>query len=791
MSATNEGSMALEIRLHMLSDWHVGSGYGRPGDVDALVARDADDLPYVPAKTLTGILRDACEQAAFGLDGGKRDGAWSAWVSYIFGSQPAVDGHLYRPVSAALSVRSARLPEAVRGQLKWATGDGRQAAEALRKVVTFTKPGVQLDVHTGQAVEKCLRMEEMARGGATLHADAQIDMAELSTEQQHCVLGLLAVGCRLAERIGGKRRRGGGKVSAEMTIPGSDEKSEVAWLSAHSAEPSAPPAHQATTSSPRLTAVEGGAWSSYDVTLRLDSPVIANSTKKGNVVDSLDYLPGTYLLPVVSGALRKAGIDADSAIINGGIVVSNATIDVGGMRGLPVPWALFREKLSAGDGKTAWNSLQVVLDRQTQYKGLRAGYVAWDGTGVTHKSVKMSARMHNSIDDEHQRPGESGGGVYTYTAINAEQTFHTHVRISQSVSPGDGWKEYLKGSSVRLGSSKKDDYGLAHVVDVVPSNEKGVTEPADGQMTVWLTSDMLLRDERLRAVGTPCALQKLLEREFGCGLEPFHQITEADAPMNCVGRRRRTDSWQGSWGLPRPSLVGLCAGTCLIYKVVNIKDQPRFKAALARLQVEGIGERRAEGYGQVQFNHALLHQETVKYADEDVSGSPEKESLALSKAESEYLNVLRSAALTAEIRRSATAIAASVERRRVTLGITENKPTDSQFGNLRAVASTIKGPDDSVVMAWLEHVRPGKVSKDLIAHKWGEDAKTKLTALFKEREQVWSLLFGEDRWQVDRLLRENDRDKDDRAWSEAVRTLLDQCIRFEKRDREKSQGGGR
>src|SRR5690554_4168640 len=77
------------IRLTMLSDWHVGSGTGRPGNVDRVVARDADGLPYVPAKTLRGIWRDACERLARGLDGGT-DGEWSSLVDRVFGSQPAL-----------------------------------------------------------------------------------------------------------------------------------------------------------------------------------------------------------------------------------------------------------------------------------------------------------------------------------------------------------------------------------------------------------------------------------------------------------------------------------------------------------------------------------------------------------------------------------------------------------------------------------------------------------------------------------------------------------------------------
>nr|MDT0667616.1 RAMP superfamily CRISPR-associated protein [Micromonospora sp. DSM 115978] len=59
---------AVVYRFLMLTDWHVGAGSGRPGDVDRLVARDPDGLPYLPAKTVTGMWRDACEVAARALD---------------------------------------------------------------------------------------------------------------------------------------------------------------------------------------------------------------------------------------------------------------------------------------------------------------------------------------------------------------------------------------------------------------------------------------------------------------------------------------------------------------------------------------------------------------------------------------------------------------------------------------------------------------------------------------------------------------------------------------------------
>ncbi|HEY3378758.1 MAG TPA: RAMP superfamily CRISPR-associated protein, partial [Armatimonadota bacterium] len=78
----------LRITLTMTSDWHIGSGAGRPGDTDRLIRRDWEGLPYVPGKTMVGIWRDACERVAYGLDHQDENGLWHHWVAYLFGNQP-------------------------------------------------------------------------------------------------------------------------------------------------------------------------------------------------------------------------------------------------------------------------------------------------------------------------------------------------------------------------------------------------------------------------------------------------------------------------------------------------------------------------------------------------------------------------------------------------------------------------------------------------------------------------------------------------------------------------------
>ena len=81
------------LRLNFDSDWHVGSGAGIPGSVDRQVLRDEEGFPYVPGKTLTGILRDAAEWIADVRDAAENGSQrWKKALIGLFGEQPESHG---------------------------------------------------------------------------------------------------------------------------------------------------------------------------------------------------------------------------------------------------------------------------------------------------------------------------------------------------------------------------------------------------------------------------------------------------------------------------------------------------------------------------------------------------------------------------------------------------------------------------------------------------------------------------------------------------------------------------
>ncbi|HPM01044.1 MAG TPA: RAMP superfamily CRISPR-associated protein [Candidatus Cloacimonadota bacterium] len=69
-------------QIRFLTDWHCGSGLTSGADVDALVIKDTNQLPFIPGKTIKGLFREAAEQIAhYETDKNK----WDHFILEVFG----------------------------------------------------------------------------------------------------------------------------------------------------------------------------------------------------------------------------------------------------------------------------------------------------------------------------------------------------------------------------------------------------------------------------------------------------------------------------------------------------------------------------------------------------------------------------------------------------------------------------------------------------------------------------------------------------------------------------------
>src|SRR2546421_796501 len=343
---TNKGlslPAKLRLRFTMESDWHIGSGTGRPGNIDSLVQRDADGLPYLPAKTVTGIWRDAAEQLAYGLDDGE-DGQWAKLVELVFGNQPALSGAPVdkTPNKSLLKSTSAQYPLNLREHIKNRIEEIAKAIAAvkanedeckrelkacrqqltrqLHTAIVFVKPGVSIDPVTGQAKTDFLRFEEMGRKGAVLEAVCVFAFDNLPDEFKSYVFALLLASERLVERVGGKRRRGAGRCQMEIVKAHPDDElsssdDALAWLEQNyealrlSVVPTILQDKTGESVFDFGESPNNDNWWTVSLTLKLKTPLAVTARTLGNVSETLDYLPGTYLLSHLTRRLKELGYD--------------------------------------------------------------------------------------------------------------------------------------------------------------------------------------------------------------------------------------------------------------------------------------------------------------------------------------------------------------------------------------------------------------------------------------------------------------------------------------------------
>lgn len=784
----------LHLRIRFDSDWHVGTGQGRPGDLDRLVQRDADGLPCVPAKTLTGVWRDACERLAFGLDDGQADGPWQALVSVVFGGLPAGDRQR-PPRPAALSVRPLRLPPSLREAL------AAPQRQPLRDACTTARPGVRIDPETGQAQKDMFRLIEVARAGLQLQGDAALVIAP---EARQPALALLTAGAAWVERLGGNRRRGMGR--CELTIEGRPLTEAVDVL-----ERSEPPTSVAFTETglasvqPAPASVEGnGSGALLELRMAAQTPVLAAERTVGNVVESLDYIPGRMLLPGLARALASVGCDAAKAIADGSVVMTDALPTVEGQRARPTPSALAVEK-----GKQFEEGYRNALvkhpesqreedpdnraERGRQYKAVRGGWIAHpaDGGPPRRSTTAKVVTAHSVIDDARQRPTEETGGLYVYEAIAAGTELRAEVRLAPDLAGHAERLAHAMAGPWEVGRSRKDDYGLvdvaSRVVDSTADDPASETSP-DGhtdELTVWLLSDMLLLDEGLRPHPTVDELARQLSSALRVEVRPRRTDHEPHGPIDASVWTRRAEGWQTRWGLPRPSLAVLGAGSCAVFET----EPPVPNTELRQLERDGLGERRAEGLGRLRINDPLLTQPAAPApkaraagAATSVGPAPGVQWSALEEPQQQTAAALEKAAWRAVIRDAAERIAASAAQRKEKLGWRADAPPNAQLGGLQGALTNETALD--AARQWFKALnkRPNRVDK------WPKPALQTLQELLKDpNASVWGLLELEDSPELrDATLREDDAELKSALAEEAATTLLLAAIRQHRR-----QGEGR
>ena len=608
------------LRLALTSDWGVATGAGVAGGVDAVVERGEDGRPIIRGTVITGVMREQALNAAHALDGGRRGGPWARLATALFGDAT-------RPRLVAFSDVPVTVAPAT-------------AEDGGPRPATHEAIGVSIDKETGTAKDNFLRLFERAGSGSgesavTLLAEG-LDRSPIAWTQgqRDDARLLLALAARLVTAVGSDRSSGDG--DCEAALHDGDTELGGTWCAdavrglRTAGEVRAPAVPEAPRSAPaRLREPAAGAPAmtvALPLTIRADAPLVSYDVPYSNEVRSLDFLRGTVLLPWVHSRLRRVLPEDDlvrDAVVTGRLRVDDATPVVDGVRGLPVPLVLSRPK-AAGVRQEAvevWNRLRSAEPQET-HSPLRSGYVFYPGAGAPDgdRAISLGAPAlvgRQSTAVSAATGAAIAGRLFMVRAIPAGVVLQAEVRVSADLydAVGDRLPEVLTGPA-RLGSRRfSGTYGRA-ACRVGPP--RPLPDPADAalggaadRLTVWCTSDLLLRSTRLGPVD---GIERLLRELGGARLDPDHGA-RPDDPRYAAGLRyRRVDGWSAADQQPRASRIAIRAGSAIsIRPASKVPDaMDALRRHLAGLERDGVGLLREQGYGRVVVGHPLLERETFR-----------------------------------------------------------------------------------------------------------------------------------------------------------------------------------
>ena len=647
----------LGVTIVFRSDWGVSTGTGVAGGVDAVVEKDERNLPVVRGTVLTGAIREQAFVVAEALDGDSGDKSWRRFVGALFGS-----------------VRGARLvsfsdASFVSFSDGAAPADNKLKREAVHEVVSLS-----IDEETDTAKKDHLRLFERARA-CILHGTVELLDKTLDGRPLHWCAGqrkaaelVLSISALLVRALGSNRSDGDGLCSILIGETGEIDEKNVdqkvrercrgqleQWSGPAPKAPDAPdfPIDSKADGCSDIPLIgkkdsdhrggsSGTTFYETDLDIDLTSPVISYDVPFSNELRSLDFLRGTALLPIIHHRLQAAAKkDSDvgatareiirDAVVNGDLLVSDATAVVNGVRGMPMPLVLSRPKVEGSDETESGRVLNRLLAEEPEneiHKPLRAGYVfplpvpksadsseVLGGMGVPALQGRQST-AHNPVT------GAAGTGqLFLARALPAGMRLRATVTMSEELYECvkgrlDGAFRPQRTFPERLGLWRlSGTYGRAkcrlgefHQVEV-----PGLEWDENGTTTLWFTSDVVARSPRLGPGGSLKDLYKAFERA-GVPLEPIKAEDDSDETCFSAGiRHRRVDSWGAADRRPRATRTVIQAGSVLRVQPADAGSSPEeTMRRLARLSVTGVGELTAQGFGRFVIDHPLLREKEFR-----------------------------------------------------------------------------------------------------------------------------------------------------------------------------------
>lgn len=181
----------MKYKIHLLSDWHCGSGLSAGAQSDSELLKDENNHPYIPGKTIKGLLKDALMEMPKNSSGISQE-----IINEIFGYEIKEINKVIRTKPGKAFFSNATLPQIERKEIT------AELSEFLYRNISSTA----IDKN-GIAENKSLRRMEVCM---PLILEGWID--DLEAEQKQTIIKAT----KWVRHLGVNRNRGLGRCKIEI-----------------------------------------------------------------------------------------------------------------------------------------------------------------------------------------------------------------------------------------------------------------------------------------------------------------------------------------------------------------------------------------------------------------------------------------------------------------------------------------------------------------------------------------------------------------------------------------------
>lgn len=682
-------SIQLSFRISIRSDYHISAGHGLGALVDSALQRDADGLPVLRGTALAGLLRDGLRDLGLATPM-QASARWQQMVKIAenlvsddrrgWEASDSLFGAPSQPKRWQISSgRPANLakPQDAEGSSWRPGGLGGQAVAHVR-------------VHPALRRAEARKLFVREEGDQRLEFDFTATCPH-TDERAISEAALLVAAARMVRHLGAGRRRGRGECSIHFQTvsnwpvkPGDaqpDEKALLAvfenhWLTNKPLPDFEWPKPIDVSSFPRT-----GEPLRLVIAVRTDEPVlIAQRAEAGNQFDSLGYIPG-FVLRGALASLVAAHHDLNDATVYERFThlffrgaVQFAPLFPAFEQGtylypaIPAPQNLFVSELHPGRGKligghTVLNGREAALHdfkdgqsgRNLKLEPLSRWLAVRDNAEVF--KVDPVSEMHVTMNPETGRARDQQ--LFGYVTIPAGQYFLGEIIFSNSsdclalqklvglpdVPSAEEDSEKSTGQpgavfEMRVGKATRRGYGLLSCMLFQATHLKhslwaglplkdritSVQQP----LTMTLLSDAVVPDPWGRSY------QRFEETWISQALGVKVRITSEQGTKSGIehplqfARGKVIDTFNNHIGLPRHRDIAMVAGSAVTLLVDENIKLDALHNRLEKVEMQGIGLRRNEGFGRLVFNHPVYDNACQSVGD--VTGIKAPDLLQRSKA---------------------------------------------------------------------------------------------------------------------------------------------------------------